>query len=92
MQLSAKKPFVFTAVSYITDKSEGGKTLCREEIVFEQVPSPRGTYKFMPKERTVFMPEAEQAAYDEKMMRHVGETLSDDLSGKMKTVFQKEKK
>jgi hypothetical protein len=78
--MAAKKPFTFTAVSYITDKSGEGKTHGREEIVFEQMPSPKGTCKFRLVKRTVFMPELKQAACDKKMMRHACEILSEYLS------------
>lgn len=83
--MAAKKPFTFTATSYIVNKSGDGSVRCREEIVFEQVPSPKGTYKFKPIKRTVFMPEAEQMEYDKKMMKHAGEVMSDYLSGNMDT-------
>lgn len=81
--MSGKKPFTFTAYSYITDKSGDGTTRRRQEIVFEQVPSPKGTYKFKPIKCTVFMPESEQLAYDKRMMQHAGEVLSDYLSNKI---------
>ncbi len=79
--MAAKKPFTFTAISYIVNKSGDGSVRCREEIVFEQIPSPKGTYKFKPIKRTVFMPEAEQLEYDKKMMKHAGEVMSDYLLG-----------
>lgn len=81
--MAARKPFTFTAYSYITDKTGDGKTRCRQQTVFEQVPSPKGTYKFKPIKRTVFMPESEQLAYDKRMMQHAGEVLSDYFSNKI---------
>ncbi|TQI66754.1 hypothetical protein [Clostridium sp. KNHs216] len=78
--MAAKKPFTFTAISYVVNKSGDGSVRCREEIVFEQVPSSKGTYQFKPIKRTVFMPEEEQVECDKKMMKHAGEVLSDYLS------------
>lgn len=78
--LAAKKPFTFTSISYIENKSGDGSVRCREEIVFEQVPSPKGTYKFKPIKRTVFMPESELLEIDKKIMKNVGEALSEYLS------------
>lgn len=78
--MAAHKPYTFTAVSYIVDKSGDGSVRCREEIVFEQVESSKGTYEFKPIKRTVFMPESEQVECDKKMMKRAGEVLSDYLS------------
>ncbi len=78
--MAAKRPFKFTGISYIIDQSGDGSVRCREEIIFEQVPSPKGTFKFNPVKRTVFMPEAEQFECDKKMMKHAGEVMSDYLS------------
>ena len=79
--LAAKKPFTFTSISYVVNKSGDGSVRCREEIVFEQVPSPKGTYKFKPIKRTVFMPEPELLKIDKKMMKRVGDAVSEYLSG-----------
>ncbi len=76
----AKKPFTYTAISYIIDKSGDGSVRRRQEIVFEQVPSPKGTYKFKPIKQTVYMPEEEQLRCDKIMMQHASEVLSDYLS------------
>lgn len=78
--MAAKKPFTFTSISYIVNKSGDGSVRCREEIVFEQVPSPKGTYEFKPIKRTVYMPEDELLEIDKKMMKRVGEDLSEYLS------------
>ena len=78
--MAAKKPFTFTGVSYIINKSGDGSVHCREEIVFEQVPTKDGTYQFKPIKRTVFMPEEEQIECDKKMMKHAGEVMSEYLS------------
>ena len=77
--MAAKKPFTFIGTSYIIDKSGDGSVRCREEIVFEQVPTADGTYQFKPIKRTVFMPESEQLECDKKMMKHAGEVMSDYL-------------
>ena len=83
--MAAKKPFTFTGISYIINKSGDGSVRCREEIVFEQVPSSKGTYKFKPIKRTVFMPEEEQLECDKKMMKHSGEVMSEYLSNQTET-------
>ena len=44
--MAAKKPFRFTSRSYVIDKTGNGSTRCLTETVFEQVPSPNGTYEF----------------------------------------------
>jgi len=77
--LVAKKPFTFIGTSYIIDKSGDGSVRCREEIVFEQVPTADGTYQFKPIKRTILMPESEQLECDKKMMKHAGEVMSDYL-------------
>nr|WP_319488916.1 hypothetical protein [uncultured Caproiciproducens sp.] len=78
--MAAKKPFTFTSVSYIVDKTGDGSVRCREEIVFEQIPSPKGTYQFKSIKRTIFMPEEEQIEYDKRMMKHAGEVMSEYLA------------
>ncbi len=79
--MAAKKPFIFTAVSYIVQKTGDGSVRCRQETVFEQMPSPKGTIAFRPIKQTVFMPEPERAEYDRKMMANAGKAVSDYLSG-----------
>lgn len=74
--MAAKRPFTFTAVSYITDQSGSGKTGCREKIIFEQILSPEGTCQFKPVKRSVYMSEEEQTKCDKKMMKHVEENLA----------------
>lgn len=78
--MAKKKPFTYTAISYIHNISGDGSIRLRQEVVFEQVPSPKGTYKFKPIKQTVYMPEEEQLECDKKMMKHAGEVLSDYLS------------
>lgn len=78
--MAARKPVTFTAVSYIADQSGDASVRCREEIVFEERKSPGGTCEFQPVRRTVYMPEAEQAEYDKRMMCRAGEILSDSPS------------
>jgi len=78
--MAAKKPFVFTGISYIINQSGDGSVRCRQEIVFEQIPVKDGTCKFMPTKRIVFMPECEQLECDQQMMKHAGEVMSDYLS------------
>lgn len=78
--MAVKKPFIFTGISYVINKSGDGSVRCREEIVFEQVPSPKGTYKFKPIKTTVYMPESEQLECDKIMMKHAGEVISEYLS------------
>lgn len=73
--MSEKKPFTFTAVSYVTDKASDAAR-CREELVLEQVRSGRGTDAFRLVRRTVFLPEEEQKKMDEKRMKQVGKALS----------------
>lgn len=75
--MAAKKPFTFTGTSYIVHKSGDGSVRCREEIVFEQIPTSDGTYKFKPIKRTVYMPEEEQMECDKQIMKHVGEVMSE---------------
>lgn len=77
--MAAKEPFTFTSISYIVNESGDGSVRRREEIVFKQVPSPKGTYQFKPTARTVYMPEPEQIECDKKMMKHAGEELSEYL-------------
>lgn len=79
--MASKKPFTFTSISYVVNQSGDGSVRCREEIVFEQVPSPKGTYKFKPIRKTVFIPEPELLEIDKEMMRHVGDDMSEYLSG-----------
>jgi len=81
--MAAEKPFTFTAISYNFNKSGDGSVRCREEIVFEQVVSPKGTYQFKSIQRTVYMPEDEQLEWDKKMMEHSGEVMSEYLSYKV---------
>lgn len=78
--MAAKKPFTFTAVSYIINKTGDGSVRCRRETVFEQVPSSKGTYEFRPIKQTAFMPEQEQAECDEKIRANAGEAVSNYLS------------
>lgn len=78
--MAAKEPFTFTSISYIVNESGDGSVRCREEIVFEQIPSPKGTYRFKPIARTVYMPEPEQIECDKKMMKQAGEVLSKYLT------------
>ncbi len=80
--MAARESFTFTGISYIINQSGDSSVRSREEIVFEQVPSPKGTFKFKPIQRTVFMPEAEQLECDQKMMKHAGEVMSDYLSNR----------
>lgn len=77
--MAVKGPSTFTSISYIVNESGDGSVCCREEIVFEQIPSPKGTYQFKPTARTVYMPEPEQIECDKKMMKHTGEELSEYL-------------
>jgi hypothetical protein len=74
--MAAKEPFTFTAVSYITDQSGSGKTVCREKIIFEQILSPEDNCQFKPVRRTVYMSEEEQTKCDKKMMKHVEANLA----------------
>lgn len=78
--MAAKKPFTFTSISYIVNKSGDGSVRCREEIVFEQIPLPKGTYKFKLVKRMVHMPEEELLEIDKKMMKRVSDDLSEYLS------------
>ena len=83
--MTAKAPFTFTGVSYVIDKSGDGSVRHREEFVFEQVPSPKGTYQFQSTQRTVRMPEEERLACDKKMMKHAGDILSNDFASQAET-------
>lgn len=78
--MAVKEPFTFTSNSYIVNESGDGSVRCREEIVFEQIPSSKGTYQFKSIARTVYMPEPEQIECDKKMMKHAGEELSEYLT------------
>ena len=78
--MAAKKPFRFTGTSYIINKSGDGSVRCRQETLFEQIPSPKGTYQYKVIKTTVFMPEDEQLACDIKMMKHASDVMSDYCS------------
>ena len=81
--MAAKKPYTFTAVSYITSKTGDGSVRCRQETVFEQLPSPKGTYEFRPIKRTVFLPEGKVTEDCKKMLENAGRAVSDYLSSHM---------
>jgi len=83
--MATKTMFTFTGVIHVINKSGDGCVRCREVIAFEQVSSPKGTYQFRPTQRTVFMPQEEQRACDEKMMKHAGEILSSALADQVET-------
>ena len=78
--MAAKKPFTFTSISYVINKSGDGSVRRRCETVFEQIPSSKGTYEYKPIKRTVYMSKNERLTCDRKMMENVGTTLSDYLS------------
>lgn len=75
--MAVKKPFIFTSVGYISNKTGDGFVRCREETVFEQVPSLKGTYQFKSINKKVFMPEEELIECDKKMMQRAGEVMSE---------------
>lgn len=83
--MAAKTPFTFTGVSHVIDKSGDGSVHRREEIVFEQVLSPKGTYQFKLTQRTMLMSQEERLACDKKMMKHAGDILSNDFASQAGT-------
>lgn len=87
--MADKIPFTFTGVSFVLSKSGDTTVRCREEIVFEQIPSPRGICKFKQIKRTVTMPETEQLVCDKKMMKHAGDILSGDPSIQTRTASKR---
>lgn len=82
VRLAGKKPFTFTAASYVVDKTGGGSVRRRRETAFAQEPSPKGTFRFRQAGVTAFMTEEEQAELDGKMMEAAGAAVSDYLSGR----------
>lgn len=84
VRLAGKKPFTFTAVSYVVDRTGGGTVRRRQETAFAQDPSPKETFRFRQAGKTAFMPEEEQAELDGRMMGNAGAAVSDYLSGHTK--------
>lgn len=71
--MAVQKTFVFTAVSYIKNKSDGSSLRCREEIVFRQEPD---TCRFIPINIKKHMSDTEQVKCDKQMMQNAGKTMS----------------
>lgn len=69
----ARKPFRFTARSFLTDTSKDDEPICISETVFEQVPTDDGSYKFKVVERKQYV-DAEDAF--DKMVERASEFVS----------------
>lgn len=78
--MAAKKPFFYTVISYIENKSGDGSVRCQEKLTFRQDRLPDGTYKSTRIKKEVIMPESEQIECCKKMMKHAGEVMSDYLA------------
>lgn len=78
--MAGKKPYYFTAISYIENRSGDGSVRCQEKLTFRQDRLPDGTFHSTLLKREIIMPEEEQNKCCEKMMEHVSENLSNYLS------------
>lgn len=78
--MAAKKPFTFTTISYITNKSGDGSTRCQEKLTFRQDRLQDGTYHSTLIKKEIVMPVDEQTECCKKMMKHAGEGLSEYLA------------
>lgn len=78
----ARKPYIYTIVSYIENRSGDGSVRCQEKLTCEQVRLPDGSYHSTVIKREVVMPEAEQIECCKKMMKNAGESLSEYLTSR----------
>ena len=78
--MAGRKPYYYTTISYIENKSGDGSVRCQEKLTFRQDRLPNGDYQSTLVKKEVIVPESDQLECCKKMMKHVGEWYSNYLA------------